>query len=216
MGMNKIAEFSDRLNEAIKLKGISATDLGIKIGMSKQAISMYSSGKRHPKQPTIEAISRVLNINPVWLIGFDAPKEMPLPANAIPYSSLPNIPVIGVIHAGQPILAQENIEGYERADVKNPDEYFYLRVDGDCMIGAGIAPGSRVLIHQQNVAENGQIVACLVDGEDATLKRYTEKGKTIVLTPANPTYEPIIISKKDFDTGYAKILGVAEEVLTKL
>lgn len=216
MRMNKIAEFSDRLNEAIKSKGISATDLGSKIGMSKQAISMYSSGKRHPKQPTIEAISRVLNINPAWLVGYDVSKDMPFQENAVSHSSLPDIPVIGVIHAGQPLSAQENIEGYEKADVKNPDEYFYFRIEGDCMIGAGIAPGSRVLIHQQNFAGNGQIVACLVDGKDATLKRYTEKGKTIVLTPANALYEPIIVSKKDFDSGYAKILGVAKEVLTKL
>lgn len=214
--MNKVSNFSNRLKEAIISSGISATELSIKIGMSKQAISMYISGTRHPKQPTIESISRVFNVNPAWLIGMDAPKEMPLPSNAILYSSLPDIPVIGVIHAGHPILAEENIEGYEKADVKNPDEYFYLRVAGDCMIGAGIAPGSRVLIHKQNVAENGQIVACLVDGEDATLKKYTEKKNTIVLTPSNPAYEPIIVSKKDFDDGYAKILGVAKKVLTDL
>jgi repressor LexA len=214
--MNKIAEFSDRLNEAMKFRDVSATELGARIGMSKQAISMYSSGKRHPKQPTIEAIARILKINPAWLIGYDVSKDMPSPVNVFSYASLPDIPVIGVIHAGQPILAQENIKGYEKSDVKNPDEYFYLYVEGDCMIGAGIAPGSRVLIHKQNYAENGQIVACLVDGNDATLKKYTEKKDTVVLTPSNPAYEPIIVSKRDFYDGYAKILGVAKEVLTKL
>lgn len=76
MGMRKIAEFSDRLNEALLESGMSATELSVKIGLSKQAISMYASGSRHPKQPTIEAIARTLNINPMWLIGFDTEKYM--------------------------------------------------------------------------------------------------------------------------------------------
>lgn len=79
MSMNKIAEFSDRLSEAIKDSGLTATELSQKIGLSKQAISMYTSGKRHPKQPTVESISRAFNLNPAWLLGYDVDKYVQQP-----------------------------------------------------------------------------------------------------------------------------------------
>ena len=84
------------------------------------------------------------------------------------------------------------------------------------MINAGILPGSKVLIHQQNYADDGQIVACMVNGDEATLKRFKRKGDVILLMPENSSYEPIIVSYKEFETGYAKILGVAKKVLSDL
>lgn len=59
-------------------------------------------------------------------------------------------------------MARENIEGWEPADVTDPSNYFYLRVEGDSMINAGICPDDKVLIRRQNTAESGQIVACIV------------------------------------------------------
>ena len=126
------------------------------------------------------------------------------------------IPVLGFIRAGMPILAEENIIGYELADINHPEEYFYLRVTGDSMINAGISDGSKVLIHKQNYAENGQIVACLVNGDEATLKRFKQVGDTVVLLPENPKYDPIIVPCSEFDTGYAMVLGVAKKVLFDL
>ena len=126
------------------------------------------------------------------------------------------IPVLGVIRAGVPILAEDHIIGYEFADVSHPEEYFFLQVSGDSMINAGILPGSKVLIHQQDCAEDGQIVACIVNGDEATLKRFKCKGDVVLLMPENPTYEPILVSCREFESGYARILGVAKKVLSDL
>ena len=101
------------------------------------------------------------------------------------------------------------------ADVDSSEDYFYLRVKGDSMIGAGITDGSLVLIRRQSYAEDGQIVACLVDGDYATLKRYRTRDKTILLLPENPSYQPFILSASDFENGSAAILGVAIDRIKK-
>ena len=81
------------------------------------------------------------------------------------------------------------------------------------MINAGICPGDRVLIHRQNTAESGQIVACIVDGEAATLKRFRRQGDFVILQPENSAYEPRIISAREFELGTAVILGVAQKLV---
>lgn len=131
------------------------------------------------------------------------------------------IPIVGTIRAGLPLIADEFLEGWAYSPIKNSGkeiEYFYLRVTGDSMIGAGIEEGSLVLIHKQNYAENGQIVACMVDEEDATLKRFRQQGNTVMLIPENPKYDPIVLSASDFDPdhGTACIIGVAKQVTIDL
>lgn len=84
------------------------------------------------------------------------------------------------------------------------------------MINAGIRDGDLVLLRQQNTAENGQIVACLLNGEDATLKRFRAQKGMVILQPENPAYEPRIIPMSDFDNGLACIVGVAVKLVRNL
>lgn len=126
------------------------------------------------------------------------------------------LPIIGSIPAGVPILASENIESYYPSIVPDDGGHFYLRVKGDSMINAGIKDGCLVLIKKQNTADNGQIVACRINGDEATLKRFNQSKDTIILLPENSEYQPIIISAKDFDEGYAEIIGVAKSVVCEL
>lgn len=105
-----------------------------------------------------------------------------------------NVPVIGTVAAGQPVLAQENIENY----LPIPAEYmpnnpcFVLRVKGESMINAGILDGDGVLVKEQSSAENGDIVVAMIE-DGATVKRfYREKGH-IRLQPENDTMDPIIV-----------------------
>ena len=107
------------------------------------------------------------------------------------------IPVVGVVTAGVPILATENIEGYIPWDGESG--CFVLRVRGDSMIGAGILDGDKVVVRPQPDAENGQIVVALLD-DSATVKRLKKTGRDVWLMPENPSYEPIPGNK-------AKILG---------
>ena len=100
------------------------------------------------------------------------------------------IPVLGNVAAGAPILAQECVEDYVTFDTKGrAGEHFALRVRGMSMVGAGILPGDLVIVHQQPVANNGEIVVALI-GEEATVKRLRRQNGEIWLLPENEDYEP--------------------------
>lgn len=126
------------------------------------------------------------------------------------------VPIIGEIRAGTPIITNETLLGYERAEVDDEDDYFYLKVRGDSMKNIGMVDGSLVLFHKQQYAEDGEIVACLVGGDSATVKRFHRVRKTVYLLPENEDYKPICLSTDDFESGEARILGVAREVKIKL
>ncbi len=105
-----------------------------------------------------------------------------------------SIPVIGTVAAGQPILAQQNIEGYfpVPTDVLPPGETFILNVKGDSMINVGIFEGDQIFVQQCNTARNGDIVVALVD-DSATVKTFYKENGHIRLQPENDTMEPIIV-----------------------
>jgi repressor LexA len=102
------------------------------------------------------------------------------------------LPVLGSVAAGQPMLAEENIEEYVSIpDIAGGREGEYLlRIRGDSMIEAGILEGDHVVVHPQDSARDGEIVVALL-GEEATVKRYFKESDHIRLQPANETMEPI-------------------------
>ena len=106
-----------------------------------------------------------------------------------PYVS---VPVLGSIPAGSPLESIEDIQGYVPlyAEPSAGGEYFGLKVKGDSMTGAGIFDGDTVVLRSQQSAEDGDIVAALVDGE-ATIKRFKRKEGQPYLLPDNPKYKPI-------------------------
>ena len=113
------------------------------------------------------------------------------------------IPVVGVVTAGVPILAVENIEGY--IPWEGEAGCFALRVRGDSMIGAGILDGDKVVVRPQQTATNGEIVVALLE-DSATVKRFQKTGKQVWLLPENPAYQPI-------DGNEAQILGKVKAVI---
>ena len=106
------------------------------------------------------------------------------------------IPVVGRVTAGQPILAQEDIEDYIQvpADQIRGRETFALTVRGDSMINAGILDGDIIIVLRTPVAEDGQIVGALL-GDEATVKRFYRDGRRIRLQPENDEFEPIIVKE---------------------
>jgi len=117
------------------------------------------------------------------------------------------VPVLGRIAAGAPLLAEENREGSLPIGVEwlagKGEEIFALRVRGDSMVNAHIVEGDLVLVRRQEGAEPGDIVVALLDNE-ATVKRFGRQGEAVVLKPEHPTMSPILVrqGQKDF-----KILG---------
>lgn len=120
-----------------------------------------------------------------------------------------NVPIIGKVSAGQPLLAVENIDGY----FPIPSEYmpnnktFMLVVQGDSMINAGIFNGDYVIVEQQPTAENGQKVVALVE-DSATVKTFYKEDDHIRLQPENDTMEPIIVQQDQFFQILGKVIGV--------
>ncbi|HON25459.1 MAG TPA: transcriptional repressor LexA [Myxococcota bacterium] len=125
------------------------------------------------------------------------------------------IPVLGRIAAGSPVLAVENIEETISTDsMLESKSDFALRVQGDSMIGDGIMPGDMIFVQKTSVAERGQIVVALLEDE-ATVKRFvpTENGKKALLQPSNPAHKPIEV---DLTDERFKILGVVKAVFRQI
>jgi repressor LexA len=121
-----------------------------------------------------------------------------------------NVPLVGRIAAGGPILAEQNVEELFPlpASLVGEGELFMLKVVGDSMIDAAICDGDYVVIRSQKDANKGEIVAAMIDGE-ATVKTLSKKNGQIWLLPANDNYQPI-------DGNQAEILGVVTAVLRSL
>ncbi len=105
-----------------------------------------------------------------------------------------SLPVIGTVAAGQPILAEENIESYfpVPAEILPQGESFILKVKGDSMINAGIFSGDQIFVQACNTAKNGDTVVALVD-DSATVKTFYKENGYIRLQPENDSMEPIIV-----------------------
>ncbi|WP_395659433.1 transcriptional repressor LexA [Nocardioides sp.] len=120
------------------------------------------------------------------------------------------VPVVGRIAAGGPILAEERVEDVFPLprQLVGDGQLFLLEVRGDSMVDAAICDGDYVVIRQQPTAENGEIVAAMIDGE-ATVKTFSRKGGNVWLLPHNPAYDPI-------DGTNATILGKVTTVLRRV
>lgn len=125
-----------------------------------------------------------------------------------------SIPVVGKVAAGEPILAQENIEDYfsigesffSQSDLKN--DTFILKVQGESMINAGINNGDYIIVTKQYTARNGQIVVAMIDG-NATVKTFYKEKDHVRLQPENDTMEPIIV--KDVQI-VGKVVGLFRKI----
>ncbi len=123
------------------------------------------------------------------------PRAIEIVENTMKRKELVNIPIVGNVTAGQPILAVENIEDYFSLPinfVKSNNELFILTIQGESMIEAGIQDGDFAVIEKVNTAENGDIVVALIDKE-ATIKRFFKEKDHIRLQPENKTMDPIIV-----------------------
>jgi len=122
------------------------------------------------------------------------------------------LPLVGRVAAGEPILAEENIEEYVDvpAFLRRDDDDFVLRVQGDSMIDAGIFNGDFIVVHAQDQVENGEIVVALV-GDEATTKRYYGEGRTVRLQPENENYEPIIVNADEVQL-VGRVVGVLRQL----
>lgn len=117
------------------------------------------------------------------------------------------LPLMGRIAAGQPIEAIERPETISLADFVRSKEVFVLEVNGDSMQDEAILSGDYVLVEKTKIAHNGDIVVALVEGADATLKRFYREGEKIRLQPSNSKMKPIMVHARDVDI-QGRVIGV--------
>lgn len=176
-------------------------------GISATTFTDWKNGRSTPKIDKLKKIADLFGVSLEYMMGATEARTR---------SDGTKIAIIGEIRAGSPIITDQTILGYETADVGDSEEYFYLKVCGDSMKNIGMVDGSLVLFHKQQYAEDGDIVACLVGGDSATVKRFRRSKKNVYLLPENEDYSPIRLTTDDFESGEARILGVAREVKIKL
>ena len=224
-------KFKDRLVQLRKELNLTQTEFAEKIGFSRTAISAWEIGRNEPSNEDTIKIADFFGVSVDYIIGNSNIRKSYVPADkwideskykkeinpdgTISYKAkFEPIPVIGKIAAGQPILAQENIEGYLPVDpnvygLTSTDDLFYLLVAGQSM-NMKVKNGDYALIHKQDYAEDGDIVVAIVNGDDeATLKRYKKLNDQFVLLEpmsTDPSIEAITVDLKN--TNF-KIIGKA-------
>ena len=187
--------------ERIKMRreqlGITQTALADMIGESKQTIYKYESGVvSNIPSDKIEAIANVLDVSPAWICGWEQDSEIPIPSGFDPLPDMEEIPLVGRIACGEPITAEENLEGYVSAPAMW-HATFALLCRGDSMEPT-ICDGDLVAIRKDVQIENGQIAAVRI-GDEATLKRVYIHKDYVELRPENPAYTSIILRKEEIN-----------------
>lgn len=183
--------------------GLSQDEFAKKLNTTKQVISRYETEQRTPKITIAQEYADILGVSLHDLI--DNNVDFPSVDNVIPIPKMAKVPLLGNIACGEPILAAENLDGFVNAP-ENIGADFALTCKGDSMIGARIMDGDIVLIRQQPDVDDGEVAAVLIDNE-ATLKRVHKKAGCLILNPANPAYEPIVITGEEL--AEVRILGKA-------
>lgn len=188
--------FAKNLKSYMKKYNKSRNDIAKITKVPYSTVSSWCNALYYPRIDKIEMLANYFNILKSDLVE-DKSKKYYM------------CPVYGQISAGQPNWAEECIEGRipidtDLMDIYNPEEYFFLRVNGESMNNV-IKNGAFALIHKQDIVENGEIAVVLVNGYDATLKKFTKQGDLIILEP-NSTDETFKTQVYDKTTSI-KILG---------
>lgn len=188
--------FADKLRQLRKERHLTQQQLANALKISASAVGMYEQGRRDPDFETLETIADFFNVNMGALLDSNAEAS-----GLFSYHPTKRIPILGVISAGLPLYAEQQIEGYTCTDLNHGGEYFGLRVRGDSMTAARIHEGDIVIVKRQPVVENGEIAVVMVGEENATLKRYhrEENSPLVTLTPQsyNPKHQPQIYDLRE-------------------
>lgn len=179
----------DRIREKRESLGMSQEELAKKLGYkSRSSINKIETDERNLTQSKIKSIADALLTTPSYIMGWDEPKEE-IPSNFRPMPEMRQIPRIGRIACGEPITAEENIEGYDETPAGWHADFSLLCV-GDSM-SPKIEDGDIVAIRCQPQVNNGEIAAVRI-GDEATLKMVFIHQDYIELRPVNPSYPSII------------------------
>lgn len=187
-----------RIKEFRKAHNLTTEELAEKIGTTRATVTRYENGVRKANQDVLFQLADIFNVS---VDDFFPPRDS-MPSNIIyPLSSglqQVSIPLVDTIACGDPITAEENLDGYIEETFEKPvpsGTLFALRCKGHSMEPT-IPDKAIVVIHEQPEVEDGEIAAVQVDHDtEATLKRIKHQGNMILLLPDNKNYDPIVLNE---------------------
>ena len=209
----------EKIREARLKKGYTQTELAELLGYkSRSSINKIEVEGRDIPRSSVIKFAKALDVTPAYLMGWE---DEPEPEQSL-YDRFDNLhpvklkrfPLLGEIACGEPIYAEEDHESYVSADADIRAD-FCLKAKGDSMINADIHDGDVVFIRKQDMVENGEIAAVIIEDE-ATLKRvyYDRESNRLQLIAENPKYAPLVYMGKELD--YIRILGKAVTLMREL
>ena len=195
MNRNNVGQ---RIFEARKKRKISRKEIANFLQVHETTIKRYEDGDTK-KLPTdkLEKIAKYLNTSIDNLMGWEVESSQGI-----------QIPVLGTVTAGIPISAVENILDYEEIPQswKTQGDFFGLKIKGDSMYPE-INDGDTVIVRQQSTANNGDTIIALINGDDATCKRYERTKTGLMLIPNNSSYTPIFYTNEEIDSLPVTVIG---------
>lgn len=200
-----------RLEQLLVAHGVTVYQVAKATGISPSTFSDWKSGRSAPKAEKLTRIADYFGIGMDELLGIKPSRSE---GNRQRRTGV-LVPVIDRIYEQEPIVTSKGLIGMELAEVPDPEDYFYLAVTDNEMQGCGIVRGTYVLFRKQQDAESGSIVASQIRGEAACVRRLERRSRRILLCTENGSDSPTVLVPEDFETGRARILGIAIEAKTK-
>lgn len=200
--------------------GITQKEVADFVGVSEATVSRWESGHiDNMRRDRIAALSKILRMSPLAIMGIDDTDLSTRLPNMISIDARTfRVPIVGRVAAGRPIVADEEIIGYEYIDnkySKDGHEYFGLRIVGKSMEPT-IMDGDIVIVRRQNYVENGEIAIVLIDGEEATAKEVKESADGITLIGHNAAvYTPHFYSAQEVKNLPVQIIGRVVQSIRK-
>lgn len=200
--------------------GITQKEVADFVGVSEATVSRWESGHiDNMRRDRIAALSKILRLSPLAIMGIDDTDLSTRIPNMVPIDARTfRVPIVGRVAAGRPIVADEEIIGYEYIDnkySKDGHEYFGLRIVGKSMEPT-IMDGDIVIVRRQSYVENGEIAIVLIDGEEATAKEVKESADGITLIGHNTAvYTPHFYSAQEVKNLPVQIIGRVVQSIRK-
>lgn len=208
---------SERLKYCRLKNNRTLEQIGTLVGVHKTTVMRWEKGETERiGLPTIQTLASYYNVNPAWLMGADVPMARNEFDNDSSSSTGIKIPVLGYVRAGIPMDAIEEILDYEEIpqEMARQGEYFALSIKGDSM-EPRIVEGDVVIVRKQETVDNGELAVVLVNGNDATVKRFYKADNGITLVSTNPKYEPFFFTPEQVNEMPVTVIGKVVELRGK-
>lgn len=200
----------NRLKELRLKKGVYQKDVASYLGIDRTTYVKYERGDSEPSIEMLDKLANYFSVTVDYILGRDSQK------NKVSRPRGVKIPVLGVVTAGIPIEAIEDIIDYEEIseDMARNGEYFGLLIRGDSMTPA-IQNGDIVIVRRQPDVESGETAIVMVNGDEATCKKVVKQKQGISLVANNPDYEPRFFTNEEIEEIPVRVIGKVVELRRK-